>query len=75
MLLQLLSRNLLLPLLPPLLLLLLLLPLTSTLSLKACAWSKAACPMEPSITKITRSGATASATCSQAPPPAAQQQQ
>jgi hypothetical protein len=40
--------------------------LTSTLSLKALAWSKAAWPMLPSITKMTRSGATATATCTTA---------
>ncbi|PNH00193.1 hypothetical protein TSOC_013994 [Tetrabaena socialis] len=35
---------------------------TSTASLKALAWSKAAWPMLPSITKMIRSGATAAAT-------------
>ena len=35
---------------------------TSTDSRNAAAWSNAACPMEPSMTKMTRSGRTASAT-------------
>mmetsp|Transcript_6739 Transcript_6739/g.16779 ORF Transcript_6739/g.16779 Transcript_6739/m.16779 type:complete len:258 (-) Transcript_6739:700-1473(-) len=38
-------------------------PPTSTLSLNALAWSNAAWPMEPSMTKMTRSGLTAAATC------------
>lgn len=40
---------------------------TSTLSLKALAWSKAACPMLPSMTKMTSVGFTDAATCSRAP--------
>lgn len=37
--------------------------LTSTASLKALAWSCAAWPMLPSITKMMRLGLTAAATC------------
>ena len=36
---------------------------TSTVSLKALAWSKAACPILPSITKMTKSGCTLLETC------------